>query len=285
MRPRRLLALGGGAYLGGLCGATIALVAPAGVVASPAGPVPSPVGPAAVGASIALLVGTALANRFLSVEDVRALVEATPRVLATMVPVVVLLVASVASWADGVRFWLGLAGVGLAEIGWVAVVQTGQNESSATALDRSETVPRLPETQAAPGMSGFLPALGPLRRIARIAGALALVAVGSYAWLRRDPFLLVLALPAVALALPPLSPRPTRVTDRGLVFEQGLRPVGSLGTKLVEWDAFEGYALEEDRLRITYDGAWSDLEYDRDRIDDLDRTAAVLDRHLPRLDA
>lgn len=285
MTDETAIALGGGAYLGGLCGGALALAAPAGTVGTPAGPLPSPLGPAAVGAIAGLLLGAALARRRLSAADVRALVEAKPRVLATMVPVIVLLVAGVAFWGEGARFWLGLAGVFLAEIGWATVVQTGQNESSAAAIDRSDAVTTLPETQAAPGMSGFLPDLGPLRRVLRAAGALALVAVGGYAWLRRDPFLLVLALPAVALVLPPLSPRPTRVTDRGLVFEQGLGPVGSLGTKLVEWDAFEGYALEDDRLRIAYDGVWSDLEYDRDRIDDLDRAAAVLDRNLPRLDA
>jgi hypothetical protein len=178
-------------------------------------------------------------------------------------------------------FWIGMAGLYPALIGWVALLAAGQTDEASAAVDTTDELVSLPEETIYPGVVRGGTTWKRIRRYLPVLGGLEVVIVLAYAWLQREPTVLVFLLIGLPLLFQ-LSPAPTRVTEDGLVFEQRFRGY-SVGTKLVEWKNFEGYRVEDDTLVIVYESRWRDLVYDRAKIDDLDRTTAVLDRYLPEL--
>lgn len=237
-----------------------------------------------VGATVVgTLVGALVGWRFLSVTHAQTFVNEKRFVLMSaaglFATMSLVFVTGLGSPGDLVPFWTGLGGVALTAVGWVALLQVGQTATAREAIHDSETVVTLHEDTALPG---FERADGWSRRVRRklepLTG-LAIVVLVVLAWVDRTPFLLLFALPGFGFMFP-LSGGQTRLTDRGVVFQQRLPLVGAISTKLVSWEHFEGYRHEEETLVIEYGSVWRALEYDCARIDDVDGAVALVDRQL-----
>lgn len=267
---RTALTVGSGAGLAGVfaflavMGASVASqpVIPAGAVA------------AAVGAALGAVAGT----RLLSVERVRWLLASKRRTLLSWLPLagalVVVALVGVREFATGPgqTFWAGLAAVALMLVGWVAVIQAGQDSESTEAMERTTTVIALPETSL---FDGFLERQWLRVLKVALAGCLLATAVVLY-W--DEPQSLLFVLPALFLFAPGLRMRPY-VVDEGLVFENYLGSRVPLGSTFASWEELPSYRIEGDTLVVEREFG-SAFRFDRAEVDEFERVVELLDEHL-----
>jgi hypothetical protein len=239
----------------------------------------SPILSTALVAVLGFVVGT-VAGTQISIATLRPIADDTRLVVLSGAGVFGLLgVVFLSSLGTGATpFWVGMAGCYLVLMGWVGLLGAGQTDEASVALEDTDTLIALPEETAYPGWS-FSSERG--RKLSTGLAGLSIAIFLGLAWLTKSPFLLVPALGGVVFFVQ-ITPGPTRVTEAGLVFEQRFGRF-NIGNKLVEWDNFEGYRVDDDALTIVYDTIWTDLRYDSAEIDDIEETTDVLDRYLDQL--
>ncbi|MBX0287406.1 hypothetical protein [Haloarcula salinisoli] len=267
MTDRRIVVLGSAVFVGST----------AAVVAVLAGAAAAPVAGTAV---VGLAAGAAVGYRLLPVEQVAGHLEHRLRTVGTILPMFVLI--AWAAWtfvegSSGGRFWPAMAGIFLALLGWVSVVQVGQNAQSAAADSRGETLAVLPETDS---ISIF--GLERYRRPLKLFGAVStLAAVGLFGWLAytgSNPFLVVYALPVLLLTVTDTTYR-VRITESGLLSENYISS-RQVGTKFTAWEEVSGYSVRDGTLTIAIDKGIN-FSYDTGDIDDLPRVRSALEEYVP----
>jgi hypothetical protein len=183
-----------------------------------------------------------------------------------------------ASWDGfGGRYAVSMGCIYAALIGWVVLLQVGQNAESDAARERGETLMVLPETD----LVGILGLERYRRPVWVLGGAVGLGMVGWFGWLAvttANPLFAVFAVP-VALTFLPGMKFTVHVTEAGLVSENTIGSSIPIGTKFTSWDEITGYVLGDDSLTITTE-LGPNFTYDRARLDDTDRLVAILDEHV-----
>jgi|GEM_PF-2062276 hypothetical protein len=267
MTSRLLIVLGSGVFVGSTAGVVALLVGAA-------------VAPVAVTTAGGLAAGTALGYRLLPVERLASYLEHRLRVLGTILPLFVLIgwaAWTIVSDGSGARFWPAMGGIFLALVGWVTVVQVGQNAKSAGADRRGETLAVLPETDSI-GIFGLERYRRPLKRFGVVSTLAAVAMFGWLAYTGSNPLLVVYALPLLLLNLTGMTYR-VRITEAGLVSENyvGSRQVG---TKFTAWDEVSGYSVRDGVLTIATDTGVS-FSYETADIDNQGRVESALEDNVP----
>ncbi|WP_262180705.1 hypothetical protein [Haloarcula laminariae] len=196
-------------------------------------------------------------------------------VAATILPLFGLIGwASWVGWQNGLngRYAVAMGGILLALIGWVTVVQAGQNAASATAIRRGETLAELPRTSLVFGTD--LP--WPWSLLGPVTGLLGVVA-GAWGYLNSGSVFFLFFVLAGLAYLAPSPEHTTRVTEEGLVSENYLGPL-PIGTKFTSWDEITGCEVDGGTLTIATKLGLN-FTYDTAAIDDLDRVQSVLDEY------
>lgn len=239
-----------------------------------------PVVPAGVvAAAVGVLVGAVAGARVVSVESVRWLLASKRRTLLSWLPLAgALVVVTVVGIGEvmtgsGATFWAGLAAVALMTVGWVGVIQAGQDSESTAAMERTTTVIALPETGL---FDNLVPSrwLRPLQIV--FAGCL-FAGAGVMIWQAEFVSLLFLA-PGLFLFAPGIKLQPY-IVDDGLVFENYVGSRIALGATFASWEELPDYRIEDGRLVIERD-VGSAFEFDRAEIEEFDRVVEILDEHI-----
>ena len=264
---RPLAVAGGGAVVGGHFGTVAALAS-------------LPVLTVALTTVVGVCLGSAVGARALTPKRLAALVRPKKRVLLTALPLLGLL--GWAAWAGfgtsaGTQFWLAMGLFYLALIGWVTVVQLGQNAESAEANRRGETLVTLPKTDTV-GILGLERYRKPVTHLGRLTVILML---GWFLWLavtESDPLFLLFTVPGVLMVLPGMN-YSVHVTEEGLVSENYLGSSIPIGTKLTAWEEIAGYEVADGALEIET-GLGMNFSYDCTDIDDVDRLVEILEQYV-----
>lgn len=267
MTRRVFVTFGSGAVAGGYIGAITTL---AGV----------PLRAVAVLTVFSGCLGLAAGNRLLTDGRLVAFVERKRLILSSALPLLGLV--GWASWDGfgselGGRYAVSMGAIYLALVGWVALLQVGQNAESEAARERGETLLTLPETDLV-GILGVERYRRPVTVLGWTAGVLL---VGWFGWLavmESDPLFLVFAVP-VALGFLPGTTYIVHLTEDGLVSENYLGASIPIGTKLTAWDELTGYTVEDGTLTIATELGPS-FTYDTDEFDDVERVRSVLASYI-----
>ncbi len=267
MNRRLFVTLGSGALAGGHVGAVVALV-------------DLPVRTVAVTGLVAACLGLLVGNRVLTDERLAAFAERKRLILLSAVSLLGLV--GWASWDGfgselGGRYAVAMGAIYLALVGWVTVLQIGQNAESDAARERGERLLTLPETDLV-GIIGGERYRRPMRLLGWAAGVLL---VGWFGWLavtESNPLFLVFMLPAVLTFLPGMT-FTVHVTEEGLVSENYLGSSVPIGTKYTSWDEITGYDIDDGTLTIAT-ALGPNFTFGTGDIDDVERVRSVLDSYV-----
>ena len=268
MNRRLLVTFGSGALVSGCVGTVSAL---SGI----------PLRTVVVATSLACGLGLAVGHRLVTDGRLAAFVGRKRLILLSAVP----LLALIGWWSVdgfnaglGPRYGVAMGCIYLALVGWVVLLQVGQNAESDAARERGETLLTLPTTDLV-GILGVERYRRPVTVLGWTAGALML---GWFGWLavsESDPLFVVFAVP-IALAFLPGTTYTVHVTEEGLVSENYLGSSVPIGTKLTAWDEITGYEVDDGTLVIAT-ALGPNFSYDTDDIDDLARVQSALEAHVP----
>ncbi|MFC6757401.1 MULTISPECIES: hypothetical protein [Haloarcula] len=266
MRRRTLATLGSGALAAGHVGAVVALVG-------------RPLRTVAVTGLAAACLGLVVGSRVLTDERLAAFAERKRLMLLSALSLLGLV--GLASW-DGFVAELGgqyataMGAIYLALVGWVTVLQVGQNAESDAARERGATLLTLPETDLV-GIVGVERYRQTMRLLGWAVGALL---VGWFGWLavvESNPLFLVFTVPVAATFLPGMT-FTVHVTEEGLVSENTLGSSVPIGTKFTSWDEISGYEVGDETLTIAT-ALGPNFTYEIGDFDDLERVRSVLDEY------
>lgn len=267
MNRRLLVTLGSGALVSGYVGSVSALSGRS-------------LRFVAVATCLACGLGLAVGYRLVTDGRLTAFVGRKRLILLSAVP----LFALIGWWSVdgftaglGPRYGVAMAAIYLALVGWVVLLQVGQNAESDAARERGETLVTLPTTDLV-GILGVERYRRPVTALGWTAGLLML---GWFVWLavtESDPLFLVFAAP-VALGFLPGTTYVVHVTEEGLVSENYLGSSVSIGTKFTAWDEITGYEVEGDTLTINTQ-LGPNFTYDTDEVDDVERVRSLLDSYV-----
>jgi len=267
MKRRVVVTLGSGAVAGGHVGAVATLVGLS-------------LRTVAVVALLTGCLGFGVGNRLLTDDRLAALAERRKLLLLTAVPLLGLIGwTSVSNFGTelGGRYYVSMACIYAALVGWVGLLQAGQNAESDAARERGETLLTLPEMD----LVGILGLEGYRRPVTVLGWTSGLLVVGWFGWLavtESDPLFLLFAVP-VGLGFLPGTTYLVHVTEEGLVSENYLGSSIPIGTKLTSWDEITGYEVADGTLTIATK-LGPNFTYDTDDVDDLDRVRNVLDDYV-----
>lgn len=263
----RLLVLLGSAVSVGSTAAVVALLAGATVV------------PVAVTTAGGLAAGVTVGYRLLPVEGLARHIEHRLRTAGTILPIFVLI--GWAGWTivsdGGGRFWPAMGGIFLALVGWVTVVQVGQNAQSAAADHHGETLAVLPETDSI-GIFGLERYRRPLKLFGTVSTLAAVAMFGWLAYTSSNPLLVVYALPLLVLTVTGTT-YSVRITEAGLLSENYIAS-RQVGTKFTAWEEVSDYSVREGTLTIATETGIN-FSYDTDDINDLGHVQTALDDNVP----
>jgi hypothetical protein len=213
-----------------------------------------------------LVVGAALGTALTARLDAAGWLSTVPRGVGGLVVPLLWLFPVVEAGSIATPWFLGAAAV----VPWLLAVLTASYCRTQGRIEAARTGIAFEARQPPAQRRQLTLAAGVLLAFSVVAGAVILVVSGDFDW---DSMLTWLpgSMVAVMLLLSDRDEREVAVTDAGLVVQQ----------QLYGWDTIADYELTDEALVLSRtDWYRSELQYDRQDIEDLDAVTAALDKFL-----